>query len=210
MAELATIYCIRCGAQNSADAFFCQKCGTGIEDEVETRVARRSDAVGRHIEESPRQYADDEFDGDRIFTVGPTLLFVKVGYGAAALGAVLLVALASMAMPQVSPYILIPLGMLLLLVPAFYHFRQKLTTYTLTDTTIEIDNGIISRTTKNIPLRRVQDVTVTCTILQRIFRFGDIVIDNASEDGGKIVLKNIDSPRRYADQIMRQIRRLDR
>ena len=39
---------------------------------------------------------------------------------------------------------------------------------------------------------------------------GDIIIDNASEDGGKIVLDDIDSPKKYAELMLRQMRQLDR
>lgn len=135
-------------------------------------------------------------------------MFVKLGYVLAVVGAFLLVAILSIA--AVPWWVSVPLGMLLLLIPAFYHFKQKLVRYTLTDTTIEIDKGMISRTTQNVPLRRVQDVTVSSTILQRIFRFGDVVIDNASEQGGKVVLKNIDSPKKYADILLNQMRLLDK
>ena len=40
--------------------------------------------------------------------------------------------------------------------------------------------------------------------------FGDIVIDNAGRDGERIVLKDVNSPRKYADEMLRQLRRLDR
>jgi len=102
------------------------------------------------------------------------------------------------------------LGLLLLIVPAFYHLKKKLVRYTLTDTTIEIDRGLISRTTQNIPLRRVQDVTVTASVFQRILGYGDIEIDNASDGGGKIILDDIDSPKRYSEMILKQMRQLDR
>ncbi|MBK7803562.1 MAG: PH domain-containing protein [Chloracidobacterium sp.] len=72
-----------------------------------------------------------------------------------------------------------------------------------------MDEGLISRTTRNIPLRRIQDVTVTTTAMQRLLGFGDLMIDNASEDGGKVSLKNIDSPKEYADILLKHIRRLD-
>ena len=45
--------------------------------------------------------------------------------------------------------------------------------YTLTDSKIEIDYGLIARTTRNIPLAKIQDVTVSASILQRILGFGD-------------------------------------
>jgi hypothetical protein len=53
-------------------------------------------------------------------------------------------------------------------------------------------------------------VTVSATAFQRILGFGDIVIDNASESGGKAVLKNIGRPRKYADLLLRQMHLLDR
>ena len=137
-------------------------------------------------------------------------MFVKLGYVLAIVGAFLVVAFFSILFPAVAWWFSVPLGILLLLIPAFYHFRQKLLRYTLTDTTIEIDKGIVSRTTQNVPLRRVQDVTVSSTIMQRMFNFGDVLIDNASEEGGKIVLKNIDSPRKYADILLKQMRRLEK
>jgi len=192
------MFCIKCGTNNSVEAIYCQKCGNLLESEEETRVARR--------ENSP--FSDDR--EQQIFSVSPTLLFVKIGYALAILGAFFVVAFFSILFPAVAWWFSVPLGILLLLIPAFYHFRQKLLRYTLTDTTIEIDKGIVSRTTQNVPLRRVQDVTVSSTIMQRMFNFGDVLIDNASEDGGKIVLKNIDSPRKYADILLKQMRRLEK
>jgi len=192
------MFCIKCGTNNSVEAIYCQKCGNLLESEEETRVTRR--------ENSP--FSDDR--EQQIFSVSPTLLFVKIGYALAILGAFLVVAFFSILFPAVAWWFSVPLGILLLLIPAFYHFRQKLLRYTLTDTTIEIDKGIVSRTTQNVPLRRVQDVTVSSTIMQRMFNFGDVLIDNASEDGGKIVLKNIDSPRKYADILLKQMRRLEK
>jgi len=102
------------------------------------------------------------------------------------------------------------LGMALLLVPLYYHLRKKLVRYTLTDTTIEIDRGLISKTTQNIPLRRIQDVTVSATMMQRVLGFGNVIIDNASEDGGKVVLEGIDSPRKYAELLLKEMRELER
>jgi uncharacterized membrane protein YdbT with pleckstrin-like domain len=193
------MYCIKCGAQNSDEAAFCQKCGSRFEDEEETRVAIRD--AGRGLEPGQQEV---------IFTVSPTLKFVMAGYVLAVVAAFLLVALFSMLLPGVSPLITIFIGVLFLLVPAFYHLRQKLVRYSLTDTTIEIDRGLISRSTQNVPLRRIQDVTVTSTFFQRLLGFGDIVVDNASENGAKVVLDNIDSPRKYAEMLLQQIRRLER
>ena len=190
------MYCNKCGTENPDDALYCKKCGTLIEPEDETRVSARSSNT-----------ADD---GGRIFSICPTLKFVYVGYAIAVAAAFLLVALLTLFVPGFVPLIGVVVGVGLLLIPAYYHMRQKLIRYSLTDTTLEIDRGLISRTTQNIPLRRVQDVTVSSTLFQRLLGYGDISIDNASEDGGRVVLDNVDSPRKYADQILKQMRRLER
>jgi uncharacterized membrane protein YdbT with pleckstrin-like domain len=193
------MFCRKCGKENADDAVYCQRCGNVLEPEEETRVARRG------ASEKPAE------GGSPIFSVSPTLLFVKAGYVLAAIGAFVLVALISVFLSNTVSIIAgVIAGMALLLIPAFYHLRHKLVRYSLTDTTVEIDTGLISRTTQNIPLRRIQDVTVAATVPQRLLGFGDIVIDNAGEDGGKIVLKNINSPRKYADILLKQMGRLDR
>ena len=140
-----------------------------------------------------------------IFTVRPTLIFIKLGYllaGIAAIGLVFLLALI-----PVPAYISIPLALALLLIPAFYHLRRNMVRYTLTDAKVEIDTGLIARTTRNVPLSKIQDVTVSASIPQRILGFGDVLIDNASELGGTTVLHNISKPRHYADLLLRELRR---
>jgi len=212
------MYCIKCGTNNSETANFCRKCGGLMEPEEETRVAIRSDAEVPQVIEQRDNTAPvrDERPGievkltdpdEPIFSIGPTLLFVKIGYGLAALAAVLLVAV--LAMFSLPWWISIFLGLCLFLVPAFYHIKAKLITYSLKETQIEVDSGFVARTTRNIPLRRIQDVTVTTSLAQRLLGFGDLVIDNASEEGGKVILKNIDSPKKYADMMLKEMRRLD-
>ena len=95
----------------------------------------------------------------------------------------------------------------LLLVPAYHHVRRNMLRYTLTDSKIEIDEGFVSQTTRNIPLRNIQDVTVRTTVLQRVLKFGNVVVDNASEEGGVTVLRDIPDPRRHADLLLRELRR---
>lgn len=191
------MFCRKCGKENADGAVYCQKCGTLLEVEEETRVAKR---------ESPETTSGE---AATIFSINPTMKFVYAGYVLAVLAAFLFVALIGM-LTSVSLGIPVLIGLLFLLVPAFYHIRQKLVRYRLTDTTVEIDSGFISRTTQNIPLHRIQDVIVTTTIHQRLLGFGDVVIDNASETGGKVILKNINTPNRYADELLKQMRLLDR
>jgi uncharacterized membrane protein YdbT with pleckstrin-like domain len=192
------MYCNKCSADNPDDAVYCKKCGSLLEPEAETHVAPRR---GTSRLESVGE--------ERIFSISPTLKFIYLGYVIAVVAAFILVALLTLFVSGFIPVVGVVTGVGMLLIPAYYHLRQKLVRYSLTEATIEIDRGMISRTTQNIPLRRVQDVTVSATLLQRLLGYGDIMIDNASEDGGKVVLDNVDTPRKYADQILRRMRDLE-
>ena len=198
------MFCTKCGARNSDEAVYCQKCGTLLEAEEETQVAHSVKIERNNTEESERQ----------IFSIHPTLTFVKIGYGLAIFGALLLVAIFSffsqLTGVNIPAWLSVIAGLALLLIPAFYHFKQKLVRYTLTDSKIEIDEGLISKTTRNVPLRTIQDVTVSSTVPQRMLGFGNLIIENAGETGGKIILKNINLPKQHADVLLRQMRRLNK
>lgn len=200
------MFCIKCGAKNSDEALFCQKCGYRFEfeGEEETQIARSSG-------DEPVSVDDEERD---IFSIRPTLLFVKIGYGLAVISAFLLVALiASLGLfisYPVSAWIVVLIGLSLLFIPAYYHLRQKMVRYTLTDSKVEIDEGLISKTTRNVPLRIIQDVTVSANFYQRLLGFGDVEIENANEKDNLIVLRNINSPKKHAAELLDQMRRLNK
>ncbi len=217
--------CHNCGAAMTQGARFCAACGAPADDErtrvaadfksEETRVAAPRPRVVEPLRVEPiqahvpaRRVEAIESEEQVVFTVRPTLLFIKIGYALAALGAFALVALlAWQHWVSVPVYVSVPLALALLLIPAYKHLMRNTIRYTLTDSKIEMDRGFVSRTTRNIPLRNIQDVTVTSTIPQRLLRFGDLVIDNASETGGTTVLHNIPDPRRHADLLLRELRR---
>lgn len=210
------MYCDKCGADNAETAKFCRKCGAEFEGEVETRVAVRGSGGGEVVE-FPKTGSQTEQvesltheDEKEIFSISPTLVFVKIGYVLAAIAALIFVALGAILISSISTIVWVFIGLLFFLVPAFFHVKQRLTRFTLTETKIEIDSGLIARTTRNIPIRRIQDVTVQTSIIQRLVGFGDLVIDNASDQAGKIVLKNIDSPQKHADILLKQMRLLER
>jgi uncharacterized membrane protein YdbT with pleckstrin-like domain len=201
------MFCTNCGADNSETAKFCRKCGESFQAEEETRVAARNPSDVRRSSDQPAD-ADAEVE---IFSISPTLLFVKIGYALAAVGALFLAALTSIFLSSfISVWLSVFIGMLLFLIPAYFHLRQKLVRYTLTESKLEIDQGLVSRTTRSVPIRRIQDVTVSSTMLQRMLGFGNLAIDNASDEGGKVVLTNINTPRQYADMLMKQMKRLER
>jgi membrane protein YdbS with pleckstrin-like domain len=186
--------CSKCGAYVAPGVRFCSNCGAPATDSETTQVARRASTSLQGGE------------GERtIFTVRPTLIFIKAGYALAVLGGFALVFLLKII--SIPAYISIPLALALLLIPAYYHIRRNMIRYTVTDAKMEIDTGLIARTTRNIPLSKIQDVTVQASIPQRMLGFGDIIVDNASEVGGSTVFRNINNPRHYADLLLRELRR---
>lgn len=203
------MFCNKCGAGNADDANFCQKCGSQFSDEELTKIATSPKKSGTE--------SADEEEERKVFSIRPTLMFVKAGYVGAIICAFLLVIVLyylGKLMEFDSSWwfsvFSVLAGLALLLVPAFFHLKQKTILYTLTDSKIEIDEGFIFQNSRNVPLRSIQDVSVSSTILQRMMGFGDLVIDNASEDGGKIVLKNINTPKKYADILLKEMRLLNK
>ena len=231
------MHCMNCGRRLPDHARFCADCGAPTESERTevTRLARDAEEtrlapprppqtpaprpVAPHApprppqppQSSPRVPAPPAraaADAEQIiFTTRPTMLFVGAGYAAAAVGAILLMALLGFTGWVTSPLVYVPLGLALLLVPAFYHLRRNLVRYTLTDSMLVVDRGLVSRSTTNIPLRNIQNVTVSASVFQRLLRFGDVMIDDANAQAAPVVLDNIPDPRGHADQILRQLRR---
>lgn len=191
------MFCQRCGAKNQERAFYCKECGVKLEDEIETVVA-------------VRQPEDLE---KQIFSVRPTLFFVKLGYALAVLAAFLLVFVIHLVSGllgfDIPSWLYVLTGLLLLLIPGYFHFRRNMIKYTLTDSKIEIDEGFLFQHSRNIPLRSIQDVSVYASVLQRILGYGNVLIDNASEEAGKVILRNVEQPKKLADLILKQLRKID-
>ena len=197
------MFCIKCGAVISDEAEFCPKCGYAVGDAEVTRVASHKTKLQTFESEPPEEA--------HIFSIRPTALFINIGYVLALMSGILLVILLYYLVPMAVPWwVSVLVGLAPLLIPAYHHVMRYMTLYTLTDSKIEIDHGFISRTTRNIPLGKIQDVTVQASVAQRLLGFGNLVIENAGETTGSIVLKNINSPRHYADLLLKQLRQFNR
>src|ERR1043165_3713414 len=82
--RLMTMLCANCGATLNPNSRFCDQCGAA-RDLEETRIARQTSST-------PARYDDDDVE-NVIFSARPTMLFIKIGYGTAIVGAILLVIL---------------------------------------------------------------------------------------------------------------------
>ncbi|MDT4896653.1 MAG: hypothetical protein QOH25_1730 [Acidobacteriota bacterium] len=208
------MHCTNCGTYIAPGTRFCAGCGAPAVDPEVTRYAgappppyAAPPVQPPPVYSAPLRQPERASDAERqIFKTRPTLFFIKIGYGLAALGAILVIVL--LAYYISAPWwIALPLALAVLLIPAFYHVKRNMVQYTLTNHKLEIDEGFIARTTRNLPLRNIQDVTVSSTIFQRLLGYGNVVIDNASELGGSTVLHNVHNPRQYADLLLRELRR---
>lgn len=151
-------------------------------------------------------YADEH----EIFTIRPTMIFVIVRYIIAGLiviaTAALMGLLSSKISGQVAFLIILAVAIIAFSNPIYKHILRKREVYTLTNHKLEMRYGIIAKIVRNIPLRNIQDVTVTASVWQRLLNLGDIEIDSASETG-KIILDDIHHPDRSANMILAELRR---
>src|SRR6266704_682300 len=102
------MHCSNCGSYIAPGVRFCSNCGSPAADPEATKIARSQVGALTHTAEGN--------DLEHIvFTVRPTLLFVKIGYVISMIAAILLIVLlASIGAPA---YISVPLAVALLLIP---------------------------------------------------------------------------------------------
>jgi membrane protein YdbS with pleckstrin-like domain len=190
------MYCNECGQTLPDGSRFCNKCGANIgAGNPSSSVAVASSA-----------YVDEH----EVFTLRPTMIFVMVRYIVAALvliaTAALMGVLSNKVSGQVAFLVILGVAIIAFANPIYKHILRKREVYTLTSHKLEMRYGLIAKIVRNIPLRNIQDVTVTASVWQRLLKLGDIEIDSASE-AGKIVLDDIHNPDRYANMILGELRR---
>ena len=103
------------------------------------------------------------------------------------LGGYILAGAASAVALALATIALMPLLALLVIGPAFlwagaFHFRRNRTRYILTNRNLTIEVGIIAKQSTHIPLAKIQDVTVSRSVLGRLLSMGTILVESASED----------------------------
>jgi len=81
------------------------------------------------------------------------------------------------------------------------HIRQHFTVLTITAGRLRYDTGMLSKSTRTIDLRNIQNVRVDQSLTERIFGLGTISLETAAESGG-FSMHNVDRPQTVADYIL--------
>jgi len=224
------MYCHRCGNRLAPESLYCNRCGSKVESQSATaprraahlaapppRPARRAptvpsfsdqEPVEEYEEDYPERYVEEEYREDSadeervIFEITPAFYEVVPTYLWAA--ALALIVTAAVAYARGNLLFAVIGAAIFFMMPIIRHIRLKHTVYTLTTTKVEIRSGIFSKSAQSIPLRHIQDVTVSETLKERVIGIGDVLIDSAALDS-KMVMNNIKSPRKYADTILDQL-----
>lgn len=225
------MFCQQCGNNLPPESLFCNRCGAkapnrgGVgqprsERPSPPRPARRAPVTQAPDEESFEEYEYEEDHPERrdeayrenppidkgqeqvIFSISPTFYEVLPSY----LLAIVLSLIATAAVAYLRAPIVVGLaGVTIFFIrPIFRHIQHKHKVYTLTTTKLEIRTGIFSKVAQSIPLRHIENVEVSETLKERLIGIGDVLIDSAALDS-KMVMDNINNPRKYADLIMAQL-----
>jgi uncharacterized membrane protein YdbT with pleckstrin-like domain len=127
---------------------------------------------------------------------------IKVGYVLAVLVvAAAVVVHAKYLSPQDQPPWLPGVSLLVLLLPIRRHIRRQAMKVTIDGDKLRYEAGLLSKTTRNIQLSKVQDVRVDQSLGQRVLGVGDISIETSGETS-RLTVGNIDDPQHIADEII--------
>ncbi len=223
------MFCNYCGKNVPVGSQFCNHCGNqlpvsaaprqsrGIPPPVSRPARRRINFQDEYYEDEAFVEEDDEFDilddeyeedenssddEEVIFSINPAFYDVGMKY----FYAVLLSTLATAGIAYYFKSYLaaaIVVGVLLIR-PIYHHIQRNHTVYTLTTVKVEFANGVFSKSSRNIPLRHIQDVSVNQTLKERVLGIGDIEIDSATIEG-TMPMRSISDPRKYADLILNEL-----
>jgi uncharacterized membrane protein YdbT with pleckstrin-like domain len=84
--------------------------------------------------------------------------------------------------------------------------RWQSTSYTLTDQRIKIESGVFGRSSKTIPIDRIQDCMTKQTLFGRMVGYGRVEVDAAGAQGAE-VLGHLPHPGAFRDQVFVQSER---
>lgn len=90
---------------------------------------------------------------------------------------------------------------LVLILPIRRHIRRQSVKMTIAGDKLRYEAGLLSKTTRNIQLSKVQDVRVDQSLGQRMLGVGDISIETSGESS-RLEMDNVDTPQAIADEII--------
>ncbi|GLZ81068.1 hypothetical protein Afil01_58750 [Actinorhabdospora filicis] len=115
--------------------------------------------------------------------VMPVVWFVLIG----AFGSIILLALPESwgSIPKMIGWVIVVILMLWLVVTPY--IRWATTHYVFTTHRVLLRTGLITRRGRDIPLARINDVSFEQGVLERMFRFGTLVVESAGERGQQVL-----------------------
>ena len=90
---------------------------------------------------------------------------------------------------------------LVILVPIRRHIRRQSVKMTIAGDKLRYEEGLLSKTTRNVQLSKIQDVRVDQSIGQRLLGVGDISIETSGETS-RLEMDNLDRPQTIADDLV--------
>jgi uncharacterized membrane protein YdbT with pleckstrin-like domain len=85
---------------------------------------------------------------------------------------------------SIAHWVIVGVAALLVIVFTLVPFlRWRTTLFVMTNKRVVVRSGILSRTGRDIPLTRVNDVTFTHNLLERLLGCGTLVVESAGERG---------------------------
>lgn len=84
------------------------------------------------------------------------------------------------------------------------YLRWLSTTYVLTTQRLIIRSGVIARHGRDVPLNRINDVSFSETLLERVLRSGTLVVESAGERG-QITLAQVPKVERVQRELYRMV-----
>jgi membrane protein YdbS with pleckstrin-like domain len=193
------MFCHNCGNETSRESRHCHYCGA-------VKIINLAEALSVGSDVSQERFPQNEplstltaTQEDCLFTIRPTFFKVGAFYAWAAL----MTTIATIVIANLGGRFIwvLGVGLVLFAIPLYQHLKWNNIRYILTNTKLEIEQGIFEKTSRYLSLWHIQNVTVNESLLERMLGIGDVLIDSASTTD-KMVLKKIRYPRRYANQIL--------